>query len=167
MSNCITIYTDASVCSETKTGGWACWIKSSPGETALFSGAFKMPVAESGDAELRAIANALFAANKTFSPKDKIIVVVTDCAHAIKYIEYARTRSTHKPGFKRKGINEGHFRLAKMVLDEIPAGCELRVNKVKAHSSKDGKRSYVNSVVDKESRAAMRKARASKGSKAA
>lgn len=158
--SCITIYTDASVCSKTLVGGWACWIKAGPGDTALFSGAFKMPVKSPDDAELRAIVNGITAARKSFDTTGKIIVVVTDSQHAMVWIERARVRTTHEPGHKRKKLDEYMFRLAKMVWEAVPDGCQLRVNKVKAHSTADGKRSYVNNIVDNACRDAMRKARA-------
>lgn len=160
VSRCITIYTDASFCAKTKIGGWACWIKAAPGETALRSGAFKMPVSSVDDAELRAIVNGITAAVKLFDTTQKIIVVVTDSQHAIGWINKVRNRTTAEPGHKRKKLDANMFRLAKMVWEAVPVGCELRVNKVKAHSNADGARSYVNNVVDEACRDAMRRARA-------
>src|SRR4051812_6214203 len=83
-TNCITIYTDASVCQETFKGGWACWIKYGEGKTLAKSGAFKEAVKSSTVAELRAIANAIyFTVNNLSVSEYSMIVVVTDSAQAI------------------------------------------------------------------------------------
>lgn len=150
MQHCITIYTDASVCPETQGGGWACWIKAAPGETHLASGIFKTPVKSSTEAELRAIANGLVVANKVFDTKDKTIVVVTDSQESIDFI------NGKIAGGGKKAVNP---QIAQQIKELIPANSELRVNKVKAHSNKDGKRSFVNNLVDRAARAEMRKGR--------
>lgn len=157
MSKCITIYTDASV--HVGVGGWGCWIKTAPGETSLHSGAFKSPVNCTLEAELMAIANGLAIAKKMNTGKDICFVIVTDSQAAIQYIDHAKKRTTHLPGMNRQKLKETAFKLAKAVLKLVPEDCELRVNKVKAHSSADGKRSYVNNLVDRASRNAMRKKR--------
>lgn len=163
---CVTIYTDASVCSNTCIGGWAAWVKTAPGESALFNGAFRMPVKCTTDAEIRAIVNGLAAAKKMMTTQ-KLIVVVTDSASAKNLIERVKDRKSPAAGFKQKAIDANMFKLARLVWLEIPEGCELRVNKVKAHSGKDGKRSYCNGKVDVASREAMRAARATKAKEAA
>lgn len=159
MTRCVTIYTDASVDAQKRTGGWACWIKLAPGETALHSGAFKSDVSCPTEAELMAIANGIAAAKKLTRQTGLIFVVVTDSAGAIAYIEQARTRVTHEPAFKQRKLKAEHFKIAKKILSLVPSGCELRVKKVKAHSSHDGARSYVNGQVDRAARKAMREAR--------
>lgn len=157
MTGCITIYTDASVNHVTQTGGWACWIKTAPGETALYAGAFKAPVSCAAEAELMAIANGLAAARKAIGTQP-YIVVVTDCAAAITYIQHARTRSSPKPGFKVKALKPGMFEIAKSIVGAVPPGVELRINKVKAHTGAADKRSHVNDVVDKAARRARKQA---------
>lgn len=57
-----TIIADASVNENLRIGGWAAWIKVDGLEAALCSGAFKVEVRSSFEAEAMAIANALAAA---------------------------------------------------------------------------------------------------------
>ena len=168
MSRCITIYTDASVCPKTGAGGWAAWIKTAPGETALHSGAFKTRVTNSTDAEMRAIANALAIVKKLYDTKDCIIVVVTDSQQAIGTIDIVRfgdkkplSKKT-KRNRKKRGIP---FKaLADSIVENQPPCIELRLNWVKGHNgNKDGARSYVNRLVDNASRKKMREARLQKG----
>lgn len=157
---CVTIYTDASLCHATKVGGWGCWIKYAPGDAISVHGAFKTTVGNSDEAELMAIANGLHVALKRVSPEQKtLFVVVTDSQHAINYIEHARKRDTWRPGNKRKKLHEKKFLLAKAVLAMLPEGHALKVNKVKAHSGKDGARSWCNRVVDKAAKSAMQQKR--------
>lgn len=153
--SCITIYTDASYCNETKTGGWACWIKYSPGETALFSGAFKRPVHCVNSAELQAIANALAIVYKSGISKKTVLVVVTDSQASQQQIAFAQGT---KKKVRKKPCNRLQA-IAKHILKLVPNGCELRVNKVRAHCKSDGARSYVNNLVDKASRKAMKEKR--------
>jgi ribonuclease HI len=162
MSHCITVYTDASVCSKTKCGGWAAWIKAGPGNTLLANGAFKGEVVNSTDAELRAIANALVVVKKNFETTGAIIVFVTDSQGAIDAIDGVKNGISKNRAKRRR--KKGKPELAweavcKSIIANIPDGCEARFNKVKAHSRADGKRSYVNNLVDKACRAKMREHR--------
>lgn len=159
MPDCITIYTDASHCCKTKTGGWACWVKVSKYETFQSSGFFKTPVYDSTDAELRAIANALSCVIKTLDVKGKILVVVTDSSMAIDYIKL----NVKRP--RRGRLKEGRrlrSSIATLINGMIPKDCQLKLNKVKAHSKSDGARSYVNDIVDKAARKTMREGRRKK-----
>lgn len=168
MSNCITIYTDASWCYETKAGGWGCWIKSGPGQSSTHSGQFKKLIANNNLGEFMAVANAISVAKKLYDMNQKILVVVTDSQSVIDYIELARKHKTVPNRITKKGNKSPRtrvpelFDLAKTILAMIPMGCELRVNKVKAHSSKDGKRSYVNKVVDNAAKSKMKIGRESR-----
>lgn len=169
MTNCITIYTDASVDHDTQTGGWACWIKRAPGESGLFSGIFKQPVKCTTDAELRAIANGLAHAIKLYTPEKMIIVVVTDSESAQHYLNFfargiigkrkKKRKNNGKNRSKQRKLNPALLELSKKILSLVPPGCQLRVNKVKGHASQDGARSYVNNMVDRAARAAMRSAK--------
>lgn len=163
--SCITIYTDASFYFKTKTGSWRAWIKNAPGETALHSGAFKEGgIQSSNEAELKAIANGLHMAKKTFSLQQKIIVVVTDSQIAIAYLNLVKNGIP-----KRKGRNGGvsskpwcqtNLDIAKKIWAMVPEGSELRINKVKAHNgNKDGARSYINNLVDRAAKTKIREMR--------
>ena len=158
--NCITIYTDASWCQETKIGAWGCWIKYGPGSTINVSSAFKKVAHNSLLAELWAIANSISVALKNAPDQEYThLIVVTDCQGAQQYIERAKLRSNHLPGMGKKRLDKECLESAKCILNLIPDGLELRANKVKAHSNKDGKRSYINNLVDRAAKAKMRAAR--------
>lgn len=150
----ITIYTDASVCPNTESGGWAAWIKAAPGETHLASGIFKTPVKSSTDAELRAIANGLTVAKRVFDIAGKTIVVVTDSQESIDWITQKTTAKQ-----RAKKTNRIYLDLSKWVINLVPAECKLTVKKVKAHSRSDGKRSFINNLVDKAAKRQMKKGR--------
>lgn len=153
--SCITIYTDASHCSKTGTGGWACWVKFGKFETIQLSGFFKEQTLDSTEAELKAIANALSVVIRRLQPKEKILVVVTDSAMAIAYIMNGvkKPRQRFFDGWQRRTA------IAARINAMIPDRCELRVNKVKGHSKEDGARSYVNNVVDKAAYKKLQEAR--------
>ncbi len=153
----ITAYTDASHCPDTQYGGWACWVKYSKFETLQASGFFKEKTHDSTEAELKAIANALAVIAKRIRPENTIIVIVTDSEMARSYI--AKSNRTPGKNSKYRAAWERKAALAKAVNDLIPSGCELRVNKVKAHSKSDGKRSYVNNLVDKAAYKKLQEAR--------
>lgn len=157
MSGCITIYTDASVCPKSKTGGWACWVKFGKFETLQASGFFKEACDDSTDAELRAIANALTVVVRRLRPTDAILVVVTDSLQAQMRIQ-GKIKQPNK-GNHRKEKFAAFQSVVDHILALIPDGCELRVNKVKAHARHDGARSYVNNLVDKAARKEMRRKR--------
>jgi len=155
MANVITIYTDASHCEKTQTGGWACWIKYSKFETINASGFFKDKCFDSTEAEMKAIANAISIVTKRLKPKDTIIVVVTDSAMGMAYIK----TGVKKPGKKYVENWAKKTAIADSIKRAVPSCCELRVNKVKAHSKEDGKRSYVNNLVDKAAYKKLQEAR--------
>lgn len=153
---CITIYTDASVCNSSKAGGWACWVKYGRGNTFIASGSFKADVGDSTDAELRAIANSLSVVIGRLRPSNSVFVIVTDSKMSIGYI----TGAIKKPG---KGTDKEKFKtkhaIACKIREMVPSDCEIRMRKVKSHSDKDGARSYVNNLVDHVARQEMRKKR--------
>lgn len=158
----LTIYTDASMCQDTKIGGWACWIKQGPTSWMKLARPFRLPVVDSTDAEMKAILNALVVANKNFTIEPgTIYVVVTDSAIAIQHIQPkgVKSKKGRKKHRRRRRKSERYAKLADLINDTIPDDCELRVRKVKAHSHKDGKRSYINNLVDRLARQAMREKR--------
>ena len=54
-----TLIADASVSRRSRVGGWAAWIKTGPAPGRIYSGAFKVPVESSFDAEAMALANGI------------------------------------------------------------------------------------------------------------
>lgn len=162
-SGCITIYTDASMCVDSGASAWACWIKYGEGKKIEAGNAFKEGCLNSTHAELKAIANALTIVKIKLKPENCYLVVVTDSQQAIDFI------SGHNPWTRIKGSKEEKQRkqanrqvvqaCVKTVKSLIPKDCELRMKKVKAHSNRDGKRSYVNNTVDIIAKTHMRKKR--------
>lgn len=169
MGKCITIYTDASFHYQTKTGGWGCWIKAGPGESSTHAGQFKNPVKTSGEAEMMALCNGIAAAKKLYHLGGEIFVVVTDCQAVIDYIDLASKHETNPHRTTRKGNKSPRqhcpvlFMLAKTAWGMLPMGCQLRVNKVKAHTGRKDPRSYINRVVDRAAKAKARQQPSRKG----
>lgn len=147
MSNCITIYTDASFCPRTKVAGWAAWVKCDNNQAFTYSGILKRATCCTV-AEMMAIANAIWMVIRKHYQKGKMLVVVTDSKTCKRCIE------------NKKSINPSIQAAIDYLLNILPEDCQLKVNKVKAHSANDGKRSYVNSLVDGLAKAQMRQARA-------
>lgn len=158
--SCITIYTDASVCGETGCAGWGAWVKYGNGENIKLSGPLKDKLKCTTKAELMAIGNAIWIVNQRLKPsRNTMYVVVTDSQSAMNALTKKTPHLIKNKNKKRKAPNPEIAELAKAVNKMIPLGCCLKVNKVKAHSKDDGKRSYVNDIVDKLAIAEMRKLR--------
>lgn len=155
MRHCVTIYTDASVCMDTGVAAYAVWAKDSDSLSLQKAGAFKQSMRCSTYAALCAIANGvalvLHALKNRYAGRDVLLVIVTDSEGAkIAIDKYRGAAAT---------ISTNQRRVVDAIFDSLPNNVSLKVNKVKAHSTRDGKRSYVNSVVDRECRTVMRAAR--------
>lgn len=124
------------------------WVKYGNGNVMQDKWAFKDRPAGSTEAELMAIANAVHVVCSKIDVIGKIIVVVTDSQGAIDYLK-------HKHGKIRK-----LHQIAQIIRKTVKGKCKIVLKKVKAHSSNDGCRSYVNGIVDKSSREAMKISRA-------
>ncbi len=154
MRNCITIFTDASVCMQTYAGGWGAWVKYGLNQKLEASGSFKEIVSSATEAELRAIANGIYVATKRLYIADKtLFCVVTDSQNAIGILERVR-----KNLIKR---DTPYVDIVKTINGLIPPTCTLSVRKVKAHVSisKSDKRNYVNNLVDKLAKSGMKEKR--------
>lgn len=153
MPDFITIYTDASICPESKIGAWACWIKYENAKVLTASAPFNSLVENSTLAEMMAISNAVRYAMDRITPKEgTIFVVVTDSQGVIDTMA----------GKAHTGPGKFHCTMrdiAAATKRAVPLHCQLYVKKVKAHHNGDGKRSFVNRIVDVAARAAMRRAR--------
>lgn len=161
MRNCITIFTDASLCTSTGAAGWGAWVKYGDGKTLQFSGAMKDTVKTSDEAELKAIVNALYMVTKhLFIAPGTLIAIITDSASAIVAIEkyHQRRNGIRKRDFDR--IKHLHD-IAGQIHSLCPSGCELSIRKVKAHVKKANQdnRTYVNCLVDRLAKEQMLKKR--------
>lgn len=152
--NFLTIYTDASLCSRTKTGGWACWAKYK-GATIEASGPFEEPLDSSMEAELKALYNGLWVALDRFKPdRTDVIVMVTDCKQAMEVITGV-VEPTKRGRRKQPKVWTTFDDLNAL----IPDRGRFHVKKVKAHSNHDGARSFINNKVDEAAKIEMRKKR--------
>lgn len=143
----ITINTDASFCPITKSGGWAFYIVCDSFKIKK-SGNFKALCTDSLDAELRCIGNAIteLLSLKEF-PKLSYLYCNTDCKNAIRIIN---TRETE--------LGE----IIKANWDSLASALGVNTKKfrhVKAHSSVNDARSFVNEWCDKEAKKFMRSQR--------
>jgi ribonuclease HI len=142
----ITINTDASFCGSTKSGGYAFWIK---GERIAIKkhGGFKDDVKNSTEAEMRAIANAVFVLLKRNPKNFNIIIFNTDSKQSIAHINNPLTDLA-------KQINNYINQLKEVTNAEM-----IEFRHVKAHSGKADKRSWVNEWCDVKAKEEMRKVR--------
>ena len=135
----ITVYTDASHCPNTLVGGWGAYIRVDSGKYE-FSGNFESS-ANPAEAEFKAACNGLSRAKLLMPTYDGHVILVTDCLAVKEHIDYMTAQG--KPPRKHK-CNK----FLKGFIAGLPEGTRLIVNKVKAHSMQDGKRSWVNARVD-------------------
>lgn len=135
----VTINTDASYFSDTKSGGWAAWIRFE-GQLVTASGELKGKISDSTDAEKRAIANALtITARKGWEVKR--VIVNTDSMGAI--VAFRRPRKDDK--------------IINAIRKEVPFLNRLSMRHVKAHTRAKNKRSWVNEWCDENARLHARK----------
>jgi ribonuclease HI len=141
---CITIYTDASMCPKTGAMGWAAWIKWSAEGRKEISGSLILEKPCSTLAELTAIYIAVQHVSQTMNTERCHLVVVTDSLNSQQTL---------------KGQPSQYSEFRKKILGCLQPHTSLAVNKVKAHSNKDGVRSWVNSRVDELAGIQMRQLR--------
>lgn len=150
-----TVITDASFCSDTNAAGWAAWIRVDfHAEPVRLSGPFRTNPETSGEAEIWAAVNGIFAAARhgatvVLVQSDNLGVVEGINGHSKKYAKWwnaALKRAFSGP--------------------DAPAVPHLHARHVKGHSKNSDARSWVNRWCDRKSRAAMRERRAEMGEKA-
>jgi RNase H len=134
-----TVLTDASWCPHSKAAGWAAWIVCN--ETRHKQHApFKEIVENACVAEIMAIINGVYLAQKKFKPDH--YHVVTDCTKAILILKH--------------GYERGKW--TKMLTDII-GEANITYKHVKAHTENTDKRSYVNNWCDLHAKRSMRQLR--------
>ncbi len=164
----ITVFVDASVCMQTKVGGWGCWAVKN-GTSITFGNAFKELISDSSDAEVCAVVNALYGLrNRNWFSVTPYVNVQLDSHHALGFLVYAVDAEYYynpKGGSVMRGSyypNKGSERAKASVilLRELQKehGLRFRVTHVKGHSGGGG-RQWVNRKVDKLAKKHMRKAR--------
>ncbi len=169
----VTIYSDASLCTNTQAGGWAGWIKSDRG-TLMVDGCLKQRLRDTTIAEAMAAMNALSMAIKhgaVFS--GDLIILTTDNDNVMSVLRGEAKRRVRRKAVYRKKIS---FRDERLIVKEANAHIatiseyygklldkykfDVRWHHVKAHRGKKDRRAAVNHGCDKRARASMRKARA-------
>ncbi len=119
-----TVITDASFCPYEKVAGWACWIVCN-GKRVKKYGAFKDKAKSAMEAEIKAILNGVFIAEKAFKPSHYHIV--SDCTMAMDALQ---GRSVTLEWQK--------------LLLAITGDARLTFKHVKAHTAGKDARSWVN-----------------------
>lgn len=143
----ITINTDASICPDTKAGGYAFWIKSDHFKDT-FADSFKGNIISSDDGELKCIANALTQLLKynLVNREFKYLYINTDSTAAISKIN--------------RGQGETET-LIRSLIDQIKQKSQSitrhEVRHVKGHSNNTNSRSVVNRWCDENARVHMKK----------
>lgn len=133
--NNITITTDASFYHESKIASYAFWI-TTEGKRYKSSAVFKEPVDSAIEAEIKAILNALFFVSN-LKKEWYAIRINTDCLEAKKHLD-----RTHK-SVKFVKYCEIYEKLKKDL-----KWFKFKINHVKAHTSDNSKRSFVNNWCD-------------------
>lgn len=147
----VTINTDASFNDQYKVGAYAYWIVSDA-YRIKYAGMLK-ECGRSVEAELKAIANALFRLTKSNNANNvNLIIVNTDCTNAIEAIQGERK-------LKDKGCIDTieHIHTYQRMLIEAngidkPTYSYIDYRHVKAHSKEKDKRSFVNNWCDRQAR---------------
>lgn len=144
----VTMFTDASLINETKSGGWAMWAKSERG-CIQFSGPLKGQCMTSGEAELKAIANGIDILVRSDICIDGDSVLVTaDNLQALSALGHSADWGTFCKPMKR----------ARDIIRQLVEKHQLviRTRHVKAHSGTGEPRLWVHSQCDRRARQAAR-----------
>jgi ribonuclease HI len=136
-----TVITDASFCSETRSGGWAAWIAyDGGGPKGQHAGMFRNRPLNSGVAELQAALNGIWLAYQNGA---RDILIQTDC---LAIVHAAQGKGAYGKTFMLE--KRTHFSQA-----------VIRAKHVKGHSTTQDARSWCNRWADKQAKLYMRKQR--------
>ncbi len=148
----ITIFTDASHCSDTLAGGWAMWAKRASDEKIVYGNSFKNPIKDNNTAEILAVANAMIVIEKHnwFSQNDRVVIGI-DSDFAIKVFQ-------NKNFLIDKSIKDAYIYVMNL---KKKYNLNISFRHVKGHVSlaKRNNRNHVNNTVDKIAREKMREMR--------
>lgn len=129
-----TVISDASLCHDTKAGGWAAYVAVDGGIRVQNSGAFKRRPKDVNEAELWAVINGLTIAKLSGA---KVALVQTDSLHVVRLIQ------------QNKHAFSGHLR--RLGLD-----IRVKARHVKGHTKRKEPRFWCNRWCDKEARRHMK-----------
>lgn len=164
----VTLFADASYHQRTGAAGWGAWIKADGQDPIVAGGPMKRPFTQSNQAELAAIANALWHANDVGALKSgDVIMVQSDCTHALHVLLWYVRGTSHRPikdgvpipATRIKIAHREHECLA--VINSLVKSCPMTliVRHVRGHQKGEaGKRGrgWVNREVDHIARRGMR-----------
>ena len=98
----ITLFTDASHCSETRVGAYAAWAKAD-GRTVRRAGVLKDRVPDSSIAEAQAMVNGLcFALAALMPPRGSKILAQTDCVMAIRALTESISQAENRGAVRHR-----------------------------------------------------------------
>ena len=171
----VTLFSDASLCSDTKVGGWAAWLKTSRSPSAYRAGgSFIVQIDDITLAESMAVVNALASGLRSgvIQTCDEVLVQ-TDNNNVMGVLNGTTKRK--KPSRRRrlkKGLSSSQARNLKYrrnreikIISRAFLGIvqrhdlSIRWRHVKAHRGKVDRRAAVNTFCDETARAHMRKVR--------
>lgn len=168
----VTIYSDASICQETRTVGWAGWVKSDRGRK-IYDGVLKVRTIDTGIAEAMAMVNSIHQAIKADQIKQgDLLIINTDndsvpmiLEGAIKRRVTLRRKISSGKSFRelRKRVRRANKHIMdvssyyRLMIEENEL--EVRWYHVKGHRGVEDKRAAVNTSCDQRAKARMRKAR--------
>ena len=145
-----TINTDASFSPNHKIGGYAFWAVSNAFKITK-SGAFKKPVTDPTDAEIKCIINALMTVLHGCTGITKV-TINTDSMNAIHVLTNDKDAQRRFTGGYKKGAN---YRAAyHKVLRGSKSVVTIEFRHVKAHTGDSAARSWVNNWCDVEAKKA-------------
>lgn len=149
----VTIFADASYCSELRVGGYGFWIACERGKKSGGGRLRTADVSSSTVAEMMALANALHCAIASKLVLDyDIVLLQTDCMAAIDAFEGRRTRLIQQElqiiAFMRGLIEKGRLKLT--------------YRHVKGHTGNGDRRSVTNHLCDKRAKKGLHAARTAK-----
>ena len=168
----VTIFSDASICPQTRAGGWAGWIKSDRGVLEI-DGPLKAALLDTTIAEAMAALNCIcYAIGQDMIQEGDVVVLATDNDNVMNVLQGLSRRKFRRKDAKKRGWtmkelrlyvkqNNDHIERISSIFEsrQIRVGFDLRWNHVKGHRGKIDKRAAVNHGCDQRARSAMRKAR--------
>lgn len=156
----ITINTDASFCPDTLVGGYAFWITTDLGRYKRY-GSIKDTSRDSTEAEMKAIANALYYLNTLNFVNIDSIYINTDSMCAIDYIQ-GGIQNLHGKSILTKYIIKMMYdivRKSNINLNRTNLLSIFKLRHVKAHHYTGSTRSYVNDWCDLHAKMCMKEKR--------
>lgn len=132
-----TVISDASLCHETKAGGWAVWVRVDGGIRIQQAGPFKRRPDNATEAELWAAINGLTIAYKAGATE---VLLQTDSLNVVQMVQ--RNKQSFTGHLRRLGIK-----------------LRVRAKHVKGHTRVQDARSHCNRWCDKEARRHMKQQR--------